>query len=274
MIKRFNYDNLSEQEIDELIDNMYHHYYYIVDNIYERNNNSIAKEIIAEKFKSAITKYVLSTNHRLQPTIYIYNYMYALENHFKYIEKKNAKDELINNAYKGDIDAREKIFMNYIKKIDEKAEEIYANYEKFGKYDSIISLDDIKQIMYLKIWQVLNNYYDKDTTNKYFSIKLNTRLAQVVASINNYINNIDSERITGINNIMYSDSYFVDSIESNETLDIISTYLTDRVKIALKYFRQGYKDIEVAEMMNLSCTRIRQMKNKIKEIVKDTSIRK
>ena len=273
MVKRFNFNNLSKQEIDELIDNMYNHYYYIVDSIYERNNYSVDKEIIAEKLKSVITKYISSTDHSLQPARYIYDYMYALENHFKYIKKKDAKEELKNNAYNGDNSARKKIFMNYINKIDEKAEEIYDNYKKIGKYDSLITVNDIKQIMYLKMWQFLNNYYDKNVPDKYFSTHLNARLAQVVASINNYINNIDNERITGINNVSYSDSYFVDSIESNETLDIISTYLTDRVNIAFKYFRQGYTDIEVAEIMNLSRARINRMKNKIKEMVKDTSIR-
>ena len=173
MAKRFNYNNLSKQEIDELIDNMYNHYYYIVDKVYERNNNSIAKEVIDEKFKSAIIKYVLSSDHSLQPTMYIYNYMYALENHFKYIEKKNDKEELETNARNGDIDARTKIFMNYISKIDEKAEEIYINYKKLGNYDFLITLDDIKQIMYLKIWRLLNDYYDKNATDKYFSIHLN-----------------------------------------------------------------------------------------------------
>lgn len=274
MIKRFNYDNLSEQEIDELIDIMYNHYYYIVDKVYLRNNNSIAKEIITEKFKRAITKYVLSTNHSLQPAAYIHNYMYSLENHFKYIEKKSIKARLENDAYNGDIEARKKIFINYISKIDEKAEEIYENYKKLGKYDSLITLDDIKQIMYLKIWQLLNDYYDKNATNKYFSIHLNSRLAQVVASINNYINNIDYGCIIGINNVSYSNSYFVDGVEANDTLDIISTYLTDRVKVALTYLRQGYTDKEIAELMEVSGTRVGQMRNRIKEIVKDNNIRR
>ena len=71
MVKRFNFNNLSKQEIDELIDNMYNHYYYIVDSIYERNNYSVDKEIIAEKLKSVITKYISSTDHSLQPARYI-----------------------------------------------------------------------------------------------------------------------------------------------------------------------------------------------------------
>ena len=36
--------------------------------------------------------------------------------------------------------------MNYINKLDEKAEEIYDNYKKIGKYDSLITVNDIKQI--------------------------------------------------------------------------------------------------------------------------------
>ena len=63
MVKRFNFNNLSKQEIDELIDNMYNHYYYIVDSTYIKHHGEINKDDIIQCLKLGINDYFNNQNN-------------------------------------------------------------------------------------------------------------------------------------------------------------------------------------------------------------------
>lgn len=192
-----------------------------------------------------------------------------IDNYSVTIDKDDISG-LIKRAYTGDINARQTILLIYISKIDEKAIELYNS----SAYSSLYTLDDIKQSMYLDMWRFINRFFNKKNKDISFLNRFDGYLNKICRNINNKINNSNDNDFAEINNVSYSNSYFVESIESSDMLDIISTFLTDRVGTALKYFRQGYINKEVAELMQVSNTRVGEMKNKIKQIVKENNLRR
>jgi len=272
--KRFNYDKLrSELDDKELIEYLYHHYYYKLESISNKQESNIDKDELDSYFVQIITEYVLNKEHKGK----IYKY---LDGHIRYfcenydtLEKRKKKIESLSKAFNGDNNARCKIFEPYIARIDEKANEIYDKYCKAGKCDVLISLDDIKQMMYLRIWDIFNSFYDNNSIDSYFSIRFSTQINRISDYIVKYIDELTSIEFADINNVSYSDSSFVHSIENSDVLDVISLKIGDKYKQVLNYVRQGYTYEQAGAMLGLTRQGANVMNEKIKELVIRTNIK-
>lgn len=259
------------KDTDELVEYLYNHYYYIVDKIYERNNKKIDRNFIDYKLKEILTQYVCDVDNKVSPSKYIHDIMKRFENSYKHLELRKKEFELIIRAYAGDINARQQIFKNNIDKINKKAEEIYMKYN--NKVQTELELDDIKQMMYLDIWIFENRFYDKENKGDYFSVALMNQLNYLCTKLDKYINKKNNISFIDIEKVKYSDSYFINSLENKETLDSISTFLSDKYKFVLGYLRQGYTYEYAASMVGLDRQSVNNIKKKIKKISKENDIK-
>ena len=270
MPKKFNYDILKSEYSDkQIVELLYNHYYYMVDDFFNNYKGKIDKKEIDEYFKETITKYIFNTNHELKAYKYIYMYIYHFCKRYDQMKNSKEKTETFVKAFNGDNEARSKIFMSYVEAIDDRAKEIYMNFKKKGKSDILITLDDIKQIMYLYIWESINQFYNTDYTDSYYSTRFNTRLERITEYINKYINKLVSTEFGDIERVNYSDSSFISSIENNDYLNNISLKLNDRYKFVLGYVRQGYTYEEIGDMLGIT----KQAANLLNEKVKELAIR-
>ena len=267
---KINYFKLREMYNDEdLINFLHNHYYYIVDKVYYRNNGTIEKELIELKLKELIKKYINDVNKSINPSKFFHDRIVCFENVLKNDELKDKQLQLIKKAYLNDINARQQIFMKKIDKIDKKAEELYSTMGNVA----LITLEDIKQIMYLDMWKFTIKFYDKENTGIYFSTEFMKHLNNLSNRISNYLNKelLIQENIN-IENVKYSDSYFVDSIENKQVLDIIAQELDDKYRTVFESLRRGDTYEYAGSQIGVTRSRVNTMNNRVKRIVKEKKI--
>lgn len=248
---------------------LYKHYHYIVDNFYNKNNGVISKKSFEKVLVDAISNYIYKDYYNSNPSRFIHNCFINYVKKYLNNDSKQKWNLLVEKAFNNDTKAREEIFNSYISIMDRKATHVYNNY---SKSNCLYSIDDIKQIVYLEMWIFINSFFDGDNKDKYLSRYFNTKINHICNSINNSINN-NSNDISPLDNVSYKDSYFVNSIENNDTLDIISAMLTDKEKIMLGYLRQGYTYEYTAAQVGLKKQSVSLMNNKIKKLVHEKGIK-
>ena len=267
---KMNYSKLRERYNDEqLIYYLYNHYYYIIDKVYYRNNGNIRRELIESHLKELIKNYIKDDNKSINPSKYFHYKMVCYEKLLKNGELKEKQLQLIKKAYLNDINARQQIFLNKIDKIDKKAEELYSTMENVA----LITLYDIKQIMYLDMWRFIIKFYDKENTGIYFSTEFMKHLNNLSERIRNYLNKeLVLQENVNIENVQYSDSYFIERIENKQVLDIIEKELNDKYRAVFKALRQGDTYEQAGSQIGVTKARVNTMTNRVKRIVKKRNI--
>ena len=257
---------------------LYKHYYYIIDKYLARNKGIISKEELEDSLIKVISEYVCKENYNCNPSKYIHSFFDNFEkkrqNHYKR-EKSNL---LLEKAYT-DESARKELFLSVIDTVDKKGFEIYNDYlnylkknNNFSRNQVLITIDDIKQMMYLEVWNFFNQFFSNDNRDKYFRMYFSSALCGICNKVNNYMYNLISDNsIISIDNVYYNNS-FVNRIETGEILDIISEELPDKFKLILGYLRQGYTYEYAGSQVGLTRSRANHINKKIKKIVYEKKI--
>ena len=248
---------------------LYKHYYYIVDNFYNKNNGVISKKNFEKVLIDAISNYIYKGYYNCNPSSFIHTRFINYEKKYLKNVSKEKSNLLIIKAFNNDTKAREEIFNSFISIMDSKATQVYNSN---SKSECLYSIDDIKQMIYLEMCIFINDYFDGENKDKHLSRYFNKHLNQVCNSINNSINN-NSNAISSLDIVSYNDSYFVNSIENKDILDIISNMLVDKEKIMLGYLRQGYTYEKAAAQAGLKKQSVSVMNNKIKKLARKNGIK-
>lgn len=257
---RPNYSN----HIEELIDYLYEYYHYIVDKFYETNSKDIKKEDFEKYLKDILIKYVEKESTDNNISRYIHNRMKL----FIHRQKRNKKSELIKKAFENDYSARCKIFTNNTYRMDEKAIELYNEYLN---NQTIISIDDIKQMIYLEMWNFINKYFDSKSENDSFGMWFDLGLTRTSIKVINYLKN--QKQNNSLDNLYYNDTYFIETLEIKEMYKTIEKELPDKFKIVLNLLRDGYTYKEASQVIGFTRSRAGQINDKIKKIVKEKDLK-
>ena len=239
---------------------LYKHYYYIVDKFYDKNNGVITKDNLEKVLIKSISEYIYKDYFNCNPSSYIYNCFINYEKKYLNKLKNDRYNLLIDASFNNDINARHEIFYSFMSIMDKKALEIYS------KFNNSVDVDDIKQMIYLEMWEFINRFFDLDNKNKYLSRSFNRCLNQASDRIINTISK-KYDDITNIDNVYYNDSYFVECIENKNILDVISNRLSDKEKIMFNYLRKGYTYEDAANEALLKRQSVGEMNNKIRKLV-------
>lgn len=258
---RPNYSN----NIEKLIDYLYEYYHYIVDKFYEINSKDINKKDFEEYLKDILIKYV---ERETTTTNNISGYIHKKMHLFVCMQKRNKKNELVKRAFANDYSARCEIFTNYIYRMDEKAIELYNEYLN---NQTIISIDDIKQMIYLEMWNFINKYFDSKSENDSFGMWFDLGLTRTNIKVTNYLKN--QKQNNSLDNLYYSDIYFVEALEIKEIYETIEKELSEKFKIVLNLLKDGYTYKEASQVIGVTRSRIGQINDKIKEIVKKKDLK-
>lgn len=186
---KLNYENIKRHYDlygDEIKYLLYIHYYPIIDKIYDRNNGELDKKLLENYLKEIIDSYLIDGYKSTNPSKYIHDKMYKYEKSYYLKKLKKYQHELINMAYRGDVNARYELFLSCADKIDDTAQILYNSI--INNMTNInYSLDDIKKILYQDIWNFINRFYEKE--NKGFNLKtaVSGRLRVLSIRINKYV---------------------------------------------------------------------------------------
>ena len=262
MKKRMNYNKIRQSyndNIEKIIDYLYEYYYYIVDKVYDMSNGDIKKEELEKYLKDILIKYSERETTDNNISRYIHNKMKL----FLCKQKRKKKNELVKRAFKNDYNARSEIFTSYVYRMDDKANELYNEYLN---NQTIISIDDIKQMLYLEMWNFVNKFFDSKSLNDSFGMWFDLALNKTSIKLINYIKK--QKQNTSIDNLYYSDIYFIEAVEVKEIYKIIEKELPDKFKIVLNMLRDGYTYEEASQEIGFTRARAGQINDKIKKIVK------
>lgn len=249
-------------DLTKIASYLYKHYYYIVDKFYNKNNGAITKDKLERVLIKSISEYVCKDYFNCNPSSYIHTSFINYEKKYKCSLKQDNWELIINKAFNKDIKAREEVLKSFMSIMD---------YKSIQLNNSQYEIDDIKQMIYLEMWIFINKYFDSDNKDNNLSLKFHNYLNRVCDKINN--SNINSFCDANINNIYYSDSYFIERVENNCILDDISKMLSDKEKAVLNNLRKGYTYEDTAKKVGLTKQSVGNMNNKIRTLVKKKDIK-
>ena len=280
----------------EYFEDLYNYYYYIAEkhyNKYEDEKKTKAKNLAEEILTNAIIEYVkiVVPGSIYKISGFIYNKFQGFD---KKLEEIPSLFDLEMLAYKGNRQAKIDILNRYkylvdrfvlrllnkindfynecIKKVDDYA---YLD-DDFNYPNNIVSIDDVYQDYYLKIWISINNFYDKKLETNYLSQYLSYRLNSFTDSYFKIIKNKFLEKSE--ENSEDIDSYFsevcIDLLENKDINDKIESFLPGNLQIAYHELRKGKTYQRVADELKISKTRVGQCISTAKEIVKRKGIKR
>lgn len=280
----------------EYFEDLYNYYYYIAEkhyNKYEDEKKIKAKNLAEEILTNAIIEYVkiVVPGSSYKISRFIHNKFQGFD---KKLEEIPSLFDLEMLAYKGNRQAKIDILNRYkylvdrfvlrllnkindfynecIKKVDDYA---YLD-DDFNYPNNIVSIDDVYQDYYLKIWISINNYYDQKLETNYLSQYLSYRLNSFTDSYFKIIKNKFLEKSE--ENSEDIDSYFsevcIDLLENKDINDKIESFLPGNLQIAYHELRKGKTYQQVADELKISKSRVGQCISTAKEIVKRKGIKR
>ena len=127
--------------------------------------------------------------------------------------------------------------------------------------------------MYLDMWKFTIKFYDKENTGIYFSTEFMKHLNNLSNRIRNYLNKeLVLQENVNIENVQYSDSYFIERIENKQVLDTIEKELNDKYRAVFKALRHGDTYEQAGSQIGVTKARVNTMTNRVKRIVKKRNI--
>lgn len=280
----------------EYFEDLYNYYYYIAEkhyNKYEDEKKIKAKNLAEEILTNAIIEYVkiVVPGSIYKISGFIYNKFQGFD---KKLEEIPSLFDLEMLAYKGNRQAKIDILNRYkylvdrfvlrlLNKINDFYNECIKTVDDYAYLDddfnypnNIVSIDDVYQDYYLKIWISINNYYDKKLETNYLSQYLSYRLNSFTDSYFKIIKNKFLEKSEENNEDI--DSYFsevcIDLLENKDINDKIESFLPGNLQIAYHELRKGKTYQRVADELKISKTRVGQCISTAKEIVKRKGIKR
>ena len=225
----------------EYFEDLYNYYYYIAEkhyNKYEDEKKIKAKNLAEEILTNAIIEYVkiVVPGSIYKISGFIYNKFQGFD---KKLEEIPSLFDLEMLAYKGNRQAKIDILNRYkylvdrfvlrlLNKINDFYNECIKTVDDYAYLDddfnypnNIVSIDDVYQDYYLKIWISINNFYDKKLETNYLSQYLSYRLNSFTDSYFKLIKNKFLEKSE--ENSEDIDSYFSEvCIDLLENKDIVN----------------------------------------------------
>lgn len=280
----------------EYFEDLYNYYYYIAEkhyNKYEDEKKIKAKNLAEEILTNAIIEYVkiVVPGSIYKISGFIYNKFQGFD---KKLEEIPSLFDLEMLAYKGNRQAKIDILNRYkylvdrfvlrlLNKINDFYNECIKTVDDYAYLDddfnypnNIVSIDDVYQDYYLKIWISINNYYDQKLETNYLSQYLSYRLNSFTDSYFKIIKNKFLEKSE--ENSEDIDSYFsevcIDLLENKDINDKIESFLPGNLQIAYHELRKGKTYQRVADELKISKTRVGQCISTAKEIVKRKGIKR
>ena len=280
----------------EYFEDLYNYYYYIAEkhyNKYEDEKKIKAKNLAEEILTNAIIEYVkiVVPGSIYKISGFIYNKFQGFD---KKLEEIPSLFDLEMSAYKGNRQAKIDILNRYkylvdrfvlrlLNKINDFYNECIKTVDDYAYLDddfnypnNIVSIDDVYQDYYLKIWISINNYYDQKLETNYLSQYLSYRLNSFTDSYFKLIKNKFLEKSE--ENSEDIDSYFsevcIDLLENKDINDKIESFLPGNLQIAYHELRKGKTYQRVADDLKISKTRVGQCISTAKEIVKRKGIKR
>lgn len=280
----------------EYFEDLYNYYYYIAEkhyNKYEDEKKIKAKNLAEEILTNAIIEYVkiVVPGSIYKISGFIYNKFQGFD---KKLEEIPSLFDLEMLAYKGNRQAKIDILNRYkylvdrfvlrlLNKINDFYNECIKTVDDYAYLDddfnypnNIVSIDDVYQDYYLKIWISINNFYDKKLETNYLSQYLSYRLNSFTDSYFKIIKNKFLEKSE--ENSEDIDSYFsevcIDLLENKDINDKIESFLPGNLQIAYHELRKGKTYQRVADDLKISKTRVGQCISTAKEIVKRKGIKR
>ena len=280
----------------EYFEDLYNYYYYIAEkhyNKYEDEKKIKAKNLAEEILTNAIIEYVkiVVPGSIYKISGFIYNKFQGFD---KKLEEIPSLFDLEMLAYKGNRQAKIDILNRYkylvdrfvlrlLNKINDFYNECIKTVDDYAYLDddfnypnNIVSIDDVYQDYYLKIWISINNYYDQKLETNYLSQYLSYRLNSFTDSYFKLIKNKFLEKSE--ENSEDIDSYFsevcIDLLENKDINDKIESFLPGNLQIAYHELRKGKTYQRVADELKISKTRVGQCISTAKEIVKRKGIKR
>lgn len=280
----------------EYFEDLYNYYYYIAEkhyNKYEDEKKIKAKNLAEEILTNAIIEYVkiVVPGSIYKISGFIYNKFQGFD---KKLEEIPSLFDLEMSAYKGNRQAKIDILNRYkylvdryvlrlLNKINDFYNECIKTVDDYAYLDddfnypnNIVSIDDVYQDYYLKIWISINNYYDQKLETNYLSQYLSYRLNSFTDSYFKIIKNKFLEKSE--ENSEDIDSYFsevcIDLLENKDINDKIESFLPGNLQIAYHELRKGKTYQRVADDLKISKTRVGQCISTAKEIVKRKGIKR
>ena len=280
----------------EYFEDLYNNYYYIAEkhyNKYEDEKKIKAKNLAEKILTNAIIEYVkiVVPGSIYKISGFIYNKFQGFD---KKLEEIPSLFDLEMLAYKGNRQAKIDILNRYkylvdryvlrlLNKINDFYNECIKTIDDYAYLDddfnypnNIVSIDDVYQDYYLKIWISINNYYDKKLETNYLSQYLSYRLNSFTDSYFKIIKNQFLEKSEENNEDI--DSYFsevcIDFLENKDISDKIESFLPGNLQIAYHELRKGKTYQQVADELKISKTRVGQCISTAKEVVKIKGIKR
>lgn len=280
----------------EYFEDLYNYYYYIAEkhyNKYEDEKKTKAKNLAEEILTNAIIEYVkiVVPGSIYKISGFIYNKFQGFD---KKLEEIPSLFDLEMLAYKGNRQAKIDILNRYkylvdrfvlrlLNKINDFYNECIKTVDDYAYLDddfnypnNIVSIDDVYQDYYLKIWISINNFYDKKLETNYLSQYLSYRLNSFTDSYFKLIKNKFLEKSEENNEDI--DSYFsevcIDFLENKDISDKIESFLPGNLQIAYHELRKGKTYQRVADELKISKSRVGQCISTAKEIVKRKGIKR
>lgn len=280
----------------EYFEDLYNYYYYIAEkhyNKYEDEKKIKAKNLAEEILTNAIIEYVkiVVPGSIYKISGFIYNKFQGFD---KKLEEIPSLFDLEMLAYKGNRQAKIDILNRYkylvdryvlrlLNKINDFYNECIKTVDDYAYLDddfnypnNIVSIDDVYQDYYLKIWISINNFYDQKLETNYLSQYLSYRLNSFTDSYFKLIKNKFLEKSEENNEDI--DSYFsevcIDFLENKDISDKIESFLSGNLQIAYHELRKGKTYQQVADELKISKTRVGQCISTAKEIVKRKGIKR
>lgn len=296
----------------EYLEDLFNMYSYITLNYYgkyEGKYKTKAKELADEMLKEVILDFIKnskSDDYRISAYIYYKFKNFDKKLGFEKKQKQSSLKQIENESYKKNIDARVKIllrrqhiidkwidliydsFIGYLKSSMESKEDFTYLDDNFEFADNMINKDDIIQELYLYAWQLINEYYNKESNAKAFSDYFNQRLRyfcerkldkiknKLQFELSSFVNLeccCNECDLTEVNLDYYDNKNPLYKIEQKEMIDRVKDDLNGNLKKVFDLVFSGYSFKEAGDILGITRTRAHQTVERVKILSKKKGFR-
>lgn len=281
---------------EEALQQLYHQYYYIARNAYEKYDGEEyikAKELSEKLLQAAIFSYC----EKVVPET-VYRIAEYIKNKFQNFDNRMGHSILVKDleqrAHLGDQDAIKQLFERYTYIANDYAHEYYQEYinmvncqcqneddfsyldSDFKYADNFISEEDIRQDYILDLWQMIISFYSQKYSSKfvitflYYKFELIT--VRKIKKLHDVYNKVDIKNsLESIKSYVIDDC--LDELCIEDTLNLIENLLPPSTQRTFHYLKtHSVNYAEAGRMLGISRECVRQHVEKAKSKVKSYKI--
>ncbi len=279
--------NNDKEAYDELVNK---YYYYVLEKCM-KYDDSLKEKAIYEANK-ILTNTILEfvTNPKYNNNYSISSLLYL---RFRYLDgkvfprKKTNLQKLEKKAFDGSIEAKKKVFNKYKYIFDSAALVVYNNYKlilnnyfisrnDYSYFDdkcslniNYISLDDIKQELYYKGFDLINRYYASNNNSQIISTYLSTSMYKQIDILTKKIAALFNYDLSNYSfDIPYIDQGY-DEVITYDIIDRINNYIHPQYREMIKLLMDDYTHREACDKLGVSRGMIQSLRLHIDDVIKN-----